>query len=273
MASALLVDITKCIGCGLCEEACKEANGLPEDVEPKLTASTWTVVENWKSDDTSVYVRRMCMHCDKPTCVSVCPVAAFEKTKEGPVIYHAERCIGCRYCMLACPFGVPKYEWHSVAPKVQKCIMCHGRLLNGEQPACAEVCPEGATIFGDREAMLAEANRRIHDDPDTYVNHIYGEKEIGGTNVLFLSGVNFGELGFRTDLGNDPLPLLTWYVLNKIPSLVSVSGVMLFGLWWIINRRMTLQRLRYEEEERQRAIQADGRQGALVEPEMEGSER
>jgi len=243
---AILVDISRCVGCGACSAACKEANGLPDTEETQLSATAWTALAE-KGD---YYVRNLCRHCTDPTCVSVCPVGAFVKTAEGPVIYDGDKCIGCRYCMTACPFQVPRYEWTSRAPLVRKCIMCHERVKNGQMTACAEACPESATVFGYRDEMIAEARRRIAENPGQYVDHIYGEHEVGGTNVLFLSPVPFEELGFRMDLGNDALPELTWEALKKIPNLVTASGVALGGLWWLINRRATVDHLRYESGEK-----------------------
>jgi formate dehydrogenase iron-sulfur subunit len=231
---ALLIDFTKCIGCQACAAACKEINGLPGEPEEELSATAFTVVK----EKDSLFYRRLCMHCNEPTCASVCPVGAFEKTPEGAVIYQAHKCIGCRYCMQACPFSIPTYEWKKRAPKVQKCIMCyHERLQKGEIPACAEACPTGATTFGDREELIREARQRIKDNPELYVDHIYGEKEAGGTSVLMLSSVPFGQLGFPTGLGDRPLPELTWAALSKVPSIAIFGGAILYGMWWIIDRR------------------------------------
>lgn len=242
---ALLIDFTKCIGCNACVYACKEENNLPEKEEKDLSATTYTVVK----EKEGVFFRRLCMHCNDPACASVCPVKAFEKTPNGPVIYHSKKCIGCRYCIQACPFAVPTYEWKSTKPLVKKCTMCAERQKKGKITACAEACPTEATIFGDRNELLKEARRRIKENPDLYVNHIYGEKEIGGTSVLFLSSVPFEKLGFRTDLTEEPLPLLTWKIMSKIPNYVVVSGVFLYGIYWIINRRMELAELRNKSKD------------------------
>jgi formate dehydrogenase iron-sulfur subunit len=241
MKAAILTDLTKCIGCGACTLACQEINDLPErELPAALSDDVWTAVRKSRG----VSIRQQCMHCLDPACVSVCPVRALQKTPEGPVIYKAERCIGCRYCMLACPFGVPKYEWDEALPKVQKCIMCYEkRVKKGEQPACTAACPTGATIFGDRDALIAEAQRRIASEPDRYVDHIYGAKEAGGTSVLFLSPVPFAELGFPTPMQNGSYPKLTWSILSKVPNIVSIGGVLMIGIYWIVNRRMTMERL------------------------------
>lgn len=244
---ALLIDFTKCIGCNACVYACKEENNLPEKEEKDLSATTYTVVK----EKEGVFFRRLCMHCNDPACASVCPVKAFEKTKEGAVVYNPKKCIGCRYCIQACPFGVPTYEWQKTNPLVRKCIMCIQRQRQGKIPACAEACPTEATIFGDRNELLKEARRRIKENPDLYVNHIYGEKEIGGTSVLFLSSVPFEKLGFPTNLTEEPLPLLTWKIMSKIPNYVVVSGVFLYGIYWIINRRMELAESKNKSQDKE----------------------
>jgi formate dehydrogenase iron-sulfur subunit len=239
----LLIDITKCIGCNACAEACREKNGLPEAKAAnlggeRLSATRYTVVEQ-RGDH---YVRRMCMHCNDPTCASVCPVGAFRKTKLGPVTYDAAKCIGCRYCMLACPFGVPRYEWDARWPKVSKCDLCADRLAAGQPTACAEACPTAATLFGDRDQLVEEARKRLAAAPGDYTDRIYGLQEVGGTAVLFLSPKPFAEMGMSTALQSDPLPLLTHRVLSKIPHLVSLGGVLLGGVWWITHRREEVAR-------------------------------
>ncbi len=245
----LLIDITLCIGCEACVNACKEQYNLPEEVEPVLTATTWATLETkQKQNGDELYVRRLCMHCEEPACASVCPVAAFRKTDTGAVIYDSKRCIGCRYCMVACPFSVPKYQWDKQFPLVQKCILCSDRIKDGEQTACAQACPTEATLFGEREKLLAIAKKRIRNDPDKYVPYIYGEHEVGGTSVMYLSDVPFEELGFRMDLTKKPLPSTTWGVMSLVPNIISLGGLGLFGTWWIINRRIKLSKERVEME-------------------------
>jgi formate dehydrogenase iron-sulfur subunit len=249
MPKAILYDATLCIGCKLCEKACAERNHLPYDdrvaAEEAQSAHKLTVVLT--SGDK--FMRRLCMNCEDPTCASVCPVGALRKTAGGPVIYAETRCIGCRYCMLACPFGVPKYEWNKVLPRVRKCDMCADRVAAGRPTACAQACPTGATKFGEREELIAEAKERIAKHPDQYLNHIYGLTEVGGTSVLLLSGIPFEQFGYRTDLDKEPLPLLTYRVLSHIPDLVSLGGVLLGGVWWITNRRAEVKASEGMEEE------------------------
>jgi formate dehydrogenase iron-sulfur subunit len=242
----LLFDSTRCIGCGACSAACKEANDLPLPIEGRTTAYTWTTVEQVDG----VNVRRLCFHCAEPTCASVCPVAALQKTAGGPVVYDSTRCIGCRYCIMACPFGVPKYQWDKAVPIVGKCILCAGRVGRGLPTACAAVCPTGATLFGERDVLVREARRRIADSPDTYIDHVYGIEEAGGTSVLMLSKVPFEKLGMKTNVPRQPLPLLTWQILSKVPSFAVVWGVLLFGVHWITQRRDEVQA--YEAAQREK---------------------
>src|SRR6266542_5778994 len=165
MIKSLLYDSTLCIGCRACEGACAERWGLPYNekiaAEERLSAHKLTTIETHGER----FSRRLCMHCSSPACASVCPVGALQKTALGPVVYDASRCMGCRYCMLACPFQVPTYEWNSVNPKVQKCTMCADRVSAGTQTACAEICPTGATKFGERDELIAEAKKRLQDNP------------------------------------------------------------------------------------------------------------
>lgn len=237
MSKALLYDATMCIDCKQCEAACAEQNKLRYDdsvaAEDKQSDHKFTVVLV-KGDK---YMRRLCMNCNEPACASVCPVGALKKTALGPVTYDEKKCMGCRYCMVACPFGVPKYEWGKVLPRVQKCTMCPDRVAVGKPTACAEVCPTGATKFGERDELITEAQQRIRENPGKYVNHIYGLNEVGGTSVLLLSSVPFEEFGYKTDISRDPLPMLTYRVLSRIPDFVPLGGILLGGVWWITHRR------------------------------------
>jgi formate dehydrogenase iron-sulfur subunit len=240
---ALLIDTTKCIGCGSCVAACGEKNGLPESNGGELSARQFTIVKQTAGKDGDVNYRRLCMHCADPTCASVCPVGALKKTAAGPVTYDADKCIGCRYCIQACPFGVPKYEWTSLAPRVRKCGFCADRLAAGKQNACAEACPVGATIAGDRDALLKEARARLAAEPAKYVQKIYGEHDAGGTSVLYLSAVPFEQFGLPGNLPDQPLPMLTFRVLSKVPPFVACGGMVLTFLWWITQRRAEVARV------------------------------
>ena len=237
MSKGILYDATVCIGCKMCEKACAEQHGLPYDddiaAEQRQSEHKYTVVLN--HDDK--FMRRLCMNCLDPTCASVCPVAALHKSTLGPVVYEPSRCIGCRYCMMACPFSVPKYEWSKTLPLVRKCDMCADRLANGLPTACAEACPTGATKFGDRDQLIAEAKDRLAKGQGQYVNHIYGLEEVGGTSVLMLSSVPFETFGYKIDISTEALPLLTHRVLSHIPDVVTIGAVALGGIWWLCNRK------------------------------------
>ncbi|HEU4521223.1 MAG TPA: 4Fe-4S dicluster domain-containing protein, partial [Thermoanaerobaculia bacterium] len=207
-AKGILYDATLCVGCLECEGACAKQNGLPYDEDlakvKKQSELKYTFVSVLEDEK---YMRTLCMHCQDPTCVSVCPVGALEKTALGPVTYDAGKCMGCRYCMVACPFNVPKYEWSKVIPVIKKCTMCSDRLLAGQPTACSEACPTGATITGNRDELLQEASRRIRENPGQYVDHIYGENEVGGTSILMLSSVPFEQFGMKA-FSSEALPPL-----------------------------------------------------------------
>jgi formate dehydrogenase iron-sulfur subunit len=239
---ALLFDDTKCIGCGACMAGCRETNGLPETDAPELTAQQFTVLKKTAGRDGEINYRRLCMHCVDPTCVSVCPVGALYKTANGPVSYNPDICLGCRYCIQACPFGVPKYEWTSLKPRVRKCTFCADRLAAGKINACAEACPVGATVAGERDELLREARSRLATEPGKYVQKIYGEHDAGGTSVLMVSSVPFSQLGLPGNLPAEPLPLLTFRVLSKIPPFIATGGFALAGLWWLTNRKAEVAR-------------------------------
>jgi formate dehydrogenase iron-sulfur subunit len=228
---AILVDITKCIGCRSCEQACKEIHAFPKDSEAKLSPTALTVIEE-RSDR---FVRRMCMHCQDPACASACLVGALKKTAAGPVTYDGSKCIGCRYCLVACPFSVPRYEWTKLVPYVTKCDMCAWRQAKGQPPACVEACPVQASIVGNRDEVLEEAQRRILSD-SKYVKHIYGSDEVGGTSVFFISDVPFEKLGFAV-VPKQPMPVLTANALGDGPTVILVGGALLSGLYWITERR------------------------------------
>lgn len=236
---AILVDTTKCIGCRTCEWACADAHqdaGLefPDDVDFSVERTTsekqWTVVNRYQTDKGEVFVRKQCMHCLSPACASACLTRAMHKTAEGPVVWTEDRCMGCRFCMVSCPFDVPKFEYHSAVPRIQKCIMCAERLAEGKKPACVENCPAEALTFGPRAELLEEARRRIYAEPGKYVHQIYGEAEVGGTGWLYLASVPFDQLGFRTDIGTTAFPTYTREFLYAVPVVLTVVPPLLLAL-------------------------------------------
>lgn len=239
----ILIDTTRCVGCNSCILACREVNEMPQcEGRPKrLDCESLSFVAEIPPDDASpsgrtVYVKRQCMHCLHPACVSACTVGALRKTPEGPVVYDEKRCIGCRYCQYACPFGVPTYEWNSPTGLIQKCQLCVDRLNAGDEPACIAACPTGALRFGRREALLAQAHAQILSNPGRYVDHVYGESEVGGTSVLYMSSVPFAELGFPT-LGSKPIPRYAEMVMQETPVIAASVAVVATGLHWIMKRR------------------------------------
>ncbi|MGM0416937.1 MAG: hydrogenase 2 operon protein HybA [Thermodesulfobacteriota bacterium] len=223
-----LTDITRCIGCRKCEKACNEINELPPPAQAlddltvfdqvrRPDVGNFTVVNRYHSgrvdEDGKLvpdYVKVQCMHCVDPACVSACITGAMSKSDNGAVHYDAARCIGCRYCMVACPFEIPAYEYHKpITPRVMKCTLCEAEFTrNKRPPACATICPTEAITFGKRSTLLELAHKRLEQNPARYEPHIYGEKEVGGTAWMYISGVPFAKLGFL-QLPHKPLPKLS----------------------------------------------------------------
>ncbi|MCX5797271.1 MAG: 4Fe-4S dicluster domain-containing protein [Elusimicrobia bacterium] len=219
--SGVLVDTTVCIGCRNCEYACKQAHGLatpPQEAyedrsvfarmrRPDDTALT--VVnryENPRKPGLPVTVKVQCMHCAQPACVSACIVGALTKAENGAVVWDTDKCIGCRYCMIACPFQIPAFEYHkALQPRIMKCDFCFERRKAGRIPACVEICPMEVMTFGPREELVRIAKDRVRRFPERYVSHVFGEFEVGGTDWLYLSGVDFAALQFPR-LGRSPAP-------------------------------------------------------------------
>ena len=209
---------------------------MPAPSEPEGVRDTserqWVVVNSYDTTAGEISARRACMHCSEPACAAACLTRAMTKTQAGPVVWNGDKCMGCRYCMISCPFDIPKFEYDSANPKIQKCRMCWEEVaLGGGVPACVDSCPEEALTFGTRAAMLAEARKRIHDNPERYVDHIYGEHEAGGTSVLYLSEVPFAEIGLPADIGTTPYPDYTKEFLYAVPVVFTAVPVLLLGLW------------------------------------------
>ena len=274
---ATLIDITNCIGCRACQVACKQWNereGEETELEAELgfqnpatlSAKTYTLIAFHEMENPqkpggveSAFVMQRCLHCLEPACASACPTTALYRQADGPVSYDVDKCIGCRYCLLACPWDVPTAEWSTRAPKISKCTHCADRAdqplpisFNGKPlsddagvrfsesiltPACVKACPADALRFGTREEMLALAHKRISDRPDKYVDHIYGEKELGGTSVVYLSAVPFEKLGFPT-FGEKPFPAFTRAALGAVPPAVMSMGVLLGAAYAFFRKRV-----------------------------------
>jgi len=221
----VLVDIPNCIGCRKCEFACEEAAGFrPAPIETfddksvfnvrrPLSPRQLTVINQHPGPGESakpIYVKSNCLHCNEPACASACLVGALSKNDNGAVTYDAWKCMGCRYCMIACPFQIPNYEYdNALTPQVRKCSFCFERIAKeGGLPACVKICPRECLTFGRRAELLQIAHRRIAEHRGEYVDHVYGETEAGGTAWLYLSAVPFEKLGFMS-LGPTPPSRLT----------------------------------------------------------------
>ena len=235
----VLVDTTRCIGCRSCEMACGEAHGLTiPDVENDGALETvrntsdkqWTVVNRFDTDTGDVYVKKQCMHCWQPACTSLKLTNAMLKTDTGPVIWRSNKCMGCRFCMVSCPFDIPKFEYNTWNPKIQKCNMCFDRLEQGKQPACVQACPTDALMFGTKRELMEIARVRIYNHPSKYVHQVYGEHVVGGTGWLYLSAAPFEQIGFRTDLGTTPYPEYTKNFLYAVPVVFFGVPAFLLGL-------------------------------------------
>jgi formate dehydrogenase iron-sulfur subunit len=240
---AILTDVTRCIGCEECVSACDRSNETGADAPYRwqgratgLSATRWTTLLDTAEGR---FVRHHCRHCLDPSCAAACPVGALRRSPEGAVVYDPVICMGCRYCMVACPFGITRYEWSSPSPRVRKCFLCYEKISEGDllQPACTAACPTGATIFGERDALLEEARRRIRENPGRYIDHIWGEHEVGGTSVLYISDVELDQAGWPSDLGNDSRPVLARRVLHTVPYTFFGVAAAMYGVHWTFERR------------------------------------
>ncbi len=243
-----LVDLTRCVGCRKCEEACATVNGLPE---PERADCQCTIFEkNRRPDETAftvinryytgkvdtfdkpvpTYAKVQCMHCQDPACVSACIVGALTKEDTGAVRYDVSKCIGCRYCMVACPFEIPAYEYFDpITPRVMKCTFCQERISKADGlPGCAAICPTEAITFGRRDTLLKVAKKRLKENPGIYLQHIYGEKEVGGTAWMYISSVPFDTVNLPT-LPDTPAPKLSETIQHSLFSYLW-SPVLLFGV-------------------------------------------
>jgi formate dehydrogenase iron-sulfur subunit len=242
-----LVDLTRCIGCRKCEEACNAVNNLPPpdqsfddltilDKKRRPDEKAYTVVNRYysgKIDERDqlipTFVKIQCMHCQDPACASACIVSALTKKENGAVHYDVSKCIGCRYCMVACPFEIPAYEYHDpITPRVMKCTYCYDRIIKeGGKPGCATICPVEAITFGKRNTLLKLAKKRIKDQPAKYIDRIYGEHEVGGTSWMYISGVPYEKLGFN-NLPSTPMPKLAETIQHSLFSYLW-SPMVLYG--------------------------------------------
>ena len=251
----VLHDTTRCVGCRMCEDACNKVNDLPKPQTPfkdlsvlqnkrRTSPDAFTVVNKYvvnkykDEQEKTVFRKIQCNHCLEPACASACFVRAFKKTAAGPVVYDPSVCVGCRYCMVACPFDIPTYEYNDpYTPRVRKCTMCAPRIEKGQLPGCVEACPKEALTFGKRKDLIKIARERIAKHPERYLDHIYGELEMGGTSWMYLAGVPFPSIGMRDDLGINSAPSLTSGALSVVPMVVGLWPVFLAGMYGMTQRR------------------------------------
>jgi Fe-S-cluster-containing dehydrogenase component len=256
----VLFDASRCIGCRQCEIGCNKINSenvtrpwntLPKkdpkvfedlkgmNAKARTDNTSYTIVNKFEpkalGGKTAVFKKAQCMHCKEPACASACFVNAFKKNPEGAVTYDGTVCVGCRYCMVACPWDVPAYDFDKLIPYVQKCHMCHPHIKAGKAkvPGCVSACPMEALVWGKREDLIKEAWNRIKAVPGKYLPHVYGEKEMGGTNWMYISHVPFAQIGLREDLGTTPAPQLTSSALGLVPLVACLWPVLLGGVWQI----------------------------------------
>lgn len=279
-AIGILYDASLCVGCKACVRVCKEINGLPpvtqgEDVQYDasrgVSGSTYNVIKVYKNGTSEVkdreidgfsFAKKSCMHCVDPGCVSSCPVSAMTKHPvTGIVQYNPDTCIGCRNCMVACPFSIPQYEYQDAMGQIQKCFFCNqagvDRISQGLLPGCADVCPTGATLFGTRKDLLAEAKRRLAAKPGetytyprgrvtdklhthekaapAYQQHIYGEHEVGGTQVMHIAGVPLKKLGMP-ELPERSYASIAEGVQHTLYKGMIAPAIALAGLAYVVKR-------------------------------------
>lgn len=241
-SGGMLIDLARCIGCKRCVVACKKKNNLPLDDDPvTLSAKAFTYVEfrniSTDSDKPTIKpIKHQCMNCVDPACVSACTVGALQKQPNGPVTYDTSRCIGCRYCMYACPFGIPTFEWKNQLGVIRKCDNCADLVAAGQSPACVQACPVAALQYGRRNDLLTIAKQRLEDPKVKYVNEIYGENRVGGTSMMYLSAIPFDRLGFR-DVPRESPAVLSQEIMHLTPAVAGTVATLLSAIYLITSRR------------------------------------
>ncbi len=234
----ILIDTTRCTGCRSCEVACAQSKGLPApelgpahvDQVRKTSPNALTVVNRYATDSGYSFLKSQCMHCNQPGCASVCLTKALVKTEAGPVTWNGNKCMGCRMCMVSCPFDIPKFEYDSWNPEIVKCDLCNQRTKEGKNPACVDACPAKALHYGTRRELLRAGRERIQNNKEQYIDHIYGEHEAGGTGMMYLAGSDFGQLGMNTSVGNEPYGKLSKPFLSAVPLIFAIFPVFMLGL-------------------------------------------
>lgn len=230
-----LIDASRCIDCRACLVACSVENNVPMK-STRIWIKDTNVIGQFP-DLQRHTVPYHCMHCIDPSCVSACTVGALQQDKDGIVIYDADRCIGCRYCMYACPFEVPNFQWEQRLALIVKCDFCISRLEEGQSPACAATCPTRAIQFGRREEMLALAYERLEDESRHYINHVYGEHENGGTCTFYISPVPFEQLGLPTTELTESPAHFNRLVTHGTPAVAAGVAIGMAGIYLAIQRQ------------------------------------
>ncbi len=254
----VLVDLTRCVGCRSCEAACNKEHGLPEPATPfddpsvfdgpfpdgrkrRPDENAYTVVNRYDppAADGPVFRKLQCNHCNEPSCLTSCFVKAYTKTPEGAVVYDPDVCVGCRMCMVACPFYVPAYSYSSATnPLIVKCNFCWDkRVRYGQPPACVASCPQEALQFGRRSSLIKIGHERIRQNPDRYVDHIYGEHEVGGTAWMYLSDVPFDQIGFDVNLQKEPIISNVKDFLGVVPMVLAIWPALFAGFHLLATRK------------------------------------
>ena len=285
----VLHDLTRCIGCRQCEAGCNKVNKLPAPEVPftdltvthkkrRTTTTAWTVVNRYDlGENEFVFRKQQCFHCNDPACASACFTKCYIKNPDGSVIYNDKQCVGCRYCMVACPFYIPSFEYEEAFdPIIQKCTFCKSRLDKGQLPGCVESCTMDALTFGRRKDLINIARKRIAANPDKYLDYIYGEHDCGGTAWMVIMPKPKGmaqcatgnpaeakdamkKVGLDTTLGTQPMGELTYGALGTVPMIISFWPLLLGGAYGITKRREAIAKANQEAavaEERQKTIDA-----------------
>lgn len=255
----VLVDLTRCIGCRSCEAACNKEQNLPAPAKPfddmsvfdetfhggtqkrRTDETAYTVVNRYQPEGGGkpIYRKVQCNHCAEPACLTSCFVNAYTKTLEGAVVYNDKVCVGCRTCMVACPFNIPAFKYSSAFdPMIKKCIFCHEtRLKNGRPPACVEICPQQALTFGKRKDLIKIAHQRVQNDSGRYIDHLYGEKELGGTGWMYLSSVPFDQVGFDVSVQNEPILNNVKDFLGTVPMVLAIWPALFTGFHLLATKK------------------------------------
>ena len=265
----VLVDLTRCVGCRSCEAACNKEQNLPQPAKPfddysvfdeihhgqkrRTDETRYTVVNRYDVPglEHPLFRKIQCNHCQEPACLTSCFVNAYTKTPEGAVIYDPKVCVGCRTCMIACPFYIPTFKYSSAFdPRIMKCIFCYDtRLKNGEPPACVEACPQEALTFGKRKDLIKMGRQRIAMNPENYVDHIYGEHEAGGTAWMYLSSVSFDKVGFDTHVPKEPILNYVKDFLSIVPMVLTIWPGLFAGFHLLATRKDAAKKIEEEKKE------------------------